>query len=191
MLDIYYHRRPNDVITIQPLVYQGVFVMLTGTSHNGWNRVTSGLDVEVEHGVPVRITNSHAKNHLNERAITNQVQQLTGLSVSIDDWINITPGEQEWSLCIDKNEFAEVLRRLALASAALFVDRFHKPIGRNAIDWDNAEYNYDFNHAIEHCCIPYGTLNKDYYFDDYIQTMHEESARLFEEGISPLVEAEQ
>jgi hypothetical protein len=33
-------------------------------------------------------------------------------------------------------------------------------------------------------------LNKDYYYDDYIKTMHEESVRLYEEGISPLVEPE-
>jgi len=164
--------------------------MLISTSHNGWNRITTNLDVKVEHGIPVRISNISTNHHLNKPSISNKIHKLTGLTASVDDWINIAPDEQEWSLCIDKNEFAEVLRRLALSSAAMFVDRYHKPIDRNAVDWDNAEYACDFNHAIENCCIPYGTLNKDYYFDDYIKTMHEESIRLFEEGISPLVQAE-
>ena len=72
----------------------------------------------------------------------------------------------------------------------MFVDRFHKVIDASAVDWDEAEYNYDFNHAIEHCCIPYGTINKSDYFSNYIKTMHEESTRLINEGVSPLVEAE-
>ena len=164
--------------------------MLIGTSHNGWNRIASGLDVEIKHGVPVRISNTRAGRHLNQQSISHKIRKLTGLTVSVDDRINVTPDEQEWSVCIDKKQFVEVLRRLALSSAAMFVDRFHKPIDSNAVDWDRAEYTYDFNHAIKHCCIPYGTLNKDYYFDDYIKAMHEESVRLFEEGISPLVEAE-
>ena len=164
--------------------------MLIGTSHNGWNRIASGLDVEIEHGVPVRISNTNKSKYLNERTISNKILKLTGLTVSMEDWITITPDEQERSLCIDKKEFTEVLNRLALASAAMFVDRFHKPIDRNAVDWDKAEYAYDFNHAVEHCCIPYGTLNKDYYFESYIIIMHEESVRLYEEGISPIVEAE-
>ena len=164
--------------------------MLMGTSHNGWNRIATNLDVEVEHGVHVHISNNNTNRVLNPHLISNEIHKLTGLAVSVDDWINITPDEHEWSVCVDKNEFAEVLRRLALSSAAMFVDRFHKPIDSNAVDWDNAEYTYDFNHAIEHCCIPYNTLNKDYYYDDYIKAMHKESVRLFEEGISPLVEAE-
>lgn len=164
--------------------------MLTANHGDGWKRIESCLDVEIEHGVPVRISNTDTKRRLNERSISHKIHKLTGLKVTVDNWINITPGEQEWSVCVDKKEFVEVLRRLALSSAAMFVDRYHKPIDRNAVDWDRAEYSYDFNHAIEYCCIPYGTLNKDYYFDNYIKTMHEESVRLFEEGISPLVEAE-
>ena len=164
--------------------------MLTATSHDGWNRIASGLDVEVEHGVPVRISNSDKYRPLDELSVTSKIRQLTGLTVSVENWVNISPGEQEWTVCIDKTEFVEVLRRLALASAAMFVDRFHKPIDANAVDWDRAEYTYDFNHAVEHCCIPYGTLDKDYYFESYLKTMHEESVRLFDQGISPLVEAE-
>ncbi len=166
--------------------------MSMNTCISGWCRTDSGLDVEFQHGVPVRISNTDTSHILDERAVSKKLHELTGFTVSIHDWKNINAGEQEWSgsVCIDKREFEEVLRRLALSSAAMFVDRFHKAIDSNAVDWDVAEYNYDFNHAVEHCCIPYGTINKSNYFSDYIKTMHEESARLINEGVSPLVEAE-
>lgn len=159
-------------------------------SADGWNRIASGVDVEVEHGVPVRISNTTTSSLISKQTISERVRALTGLKVSLNDWVDISADEKESSVCIDKRQFTEVLRRLALSSAALYVDRYRKPIDHSAVDWDYAEYNQDFNHAVEHCCIPYGSLNKDYYFDDYIKTMHEESQRLIERGISPIVEAE-
>ena len=164
--------------------------MPMSTCHSGWRRIESGLDVEFKHGIPVRISNTDTSHNLDERAVSKKLHELTGFTVSMHDWININADEQEWSVCIDKREFEEVLHRLALSSAAMFVDRFHKVIDGGAVDWDDAEYNYDFNHAVEHCCIPYGTMNKSDYFSNYIKTMHEESVRLINEGVSPLVEAE-
>ncbi len=169
--------------------------MFNDASSDGWSRVAVGLDVKVQHGVPVRIANTASSGldsaeAFNKHSITSKILQLTGFTVSMHDWVNISTNEQQWAICVDKNEFDEVLRRLAISSAAMFVDRFHKAIDETAVDWDNAEYNYDFNHAIEHCCIPYGTLNKQRYFAQYIKTMHEESVRLVEQGISPMVEAE-
>jgi len=164
--------------------------MSINPSSNGWSRVASGIDVEIQHGVPVRICHSDTAQHLSKKNLSEKVHELTGFNVSVHDWISVAANERELSVCVEKKDFEEVLRRLALSSAAMFVDRFHKPIDRNAVDWDNAEYNYDFNHAIEHCCIPWGTLNKKDYFNRYIEVMHEESVRLVKNGISPLVEAE-
>ena len=164
--------------------------MPMNTCHSGWRRIKPYLDVEFQHGIPVRISSIEPSRQLNKRAVSRKIHNLTGFTVSIQNWKNVNTDEQEWSICIDKKEFNEVLRRLALSSAAMFVDRYHKVIDGNAVDWDDAEYNYDFNHAVEHCCIPYGTINKSNYFSDYIKTMHEESARLINEGVSPLVEAE-
>ena len=164
--------------------------MSMNTCDSGWHRIDSGLDVEFQHGVPVRISNTAPSLNLDQQAVSKKIHELTGFTVSMHDWINVNAVEQEWSVCIDKKEFEEVLRRLALSSAAMFVDRFHKVIDSSAVDWDDAEYNYDFNRAVEHCCIPYGTINKNDYFSSYIKTMHDESARLINEGVSPLVEAE-
>lgn len=169
--------------------------MLNIIPANGWNRVATGLDIEVRHGMPVRVSNTgktdtRSPQELNKVSVTEKIFELTGFNVSIHDWMSITADEQEWSICIDKREFTEVLQRLALSSAAMYVDRFHKAIDSTAVDWDNAEYSYDFNQAIEHCCIPYGALNKDHYYEQYIKTMHEESVRLIDDGVSPMVEAE-
>lgn len=169
--------------------------MLNNNTLDGWNRVASGLDIEVQHGVPVRISNTktagaHRAQDFNEASVTEKIFELTGFNVSMHDWMSVTANEQEWSICVDKREFTQVLKRLALSSAAMFVDRFHKAIDDNAVDWDSAEYNYDFNQAVEHCCIPHGTLNKNHYFEQYIKIMHEESVRLINDGISPMVEAE-
>lgn len=165
--------------------------MLIPTSYTGWSRIASSLDVEVQHGIPVRISTTDPSRKLKNVNISYIIQSLTGLSASLHNWINTTTEEQEWSLCVDQAAFTEVLRRLALSSAALFVDRFHKPIDHTAVDWDEAAYNFDYNRALERCCIPYGKLNKEDYFDDYIKTMHAETVRLVDEGLSPLVEAEQ
>lgn len=165
-------------------------VMSINPSHNGWSRIASGLDVEIQHGVPVRICNTDTTNQPNEQLISEKVHDLTGLTVSVQNWINTSPHEQEWSVCIDIKEFEEVLHRLALSSAAMFVDRFHKPIDHYAVDWDHAEFTYDFNHAIKHCCIPWNMLKKEDYYERYIDIMHKESVRLINEGVSPMVEAE-
>ena len=157
---------------------------------SGWSRITPTLDVEVLHGVPVRVSNSDASQEIDVDLITEKIREITGLSVSMNDWQCISADEHEWSVCINKEEFEEVLHRLALSSAAMFVDRFHKAIDPNAVDWDDATYNVNFKHAREHCCISWGSLNKNDYFEHYIADMHNESLRLINAGISPYVEAE-
>ncbi len=164
--------------------------MLVDTCHSGWHRIESGLDVKFQHGIPVRVSSAGRPHHIDERSISIKIHELTGFTISMHDWINNYAGEQEGAVCIDKKEFEDVLHNLALSSAAMFVDRYHKAIDGNAVDWDAGEFNFDFNHAVEHCCMTYGTINKKDYFSHYIKTMHEESVRLINEGISPLVEAE-
>jgi len=62
-----------------------------------------------------------------------KIHDLTGLTVSMHDCININADEEEWSVYIDKKEFEEVLHVMALSSAAVFVDRFHKVIDSSAV----------------------------------------------------------
>ena len=107
------------------------------------------------------------------------------------DWVSCgDTSEHEARLHVDGSQFSEVLRRLALSSAALYVDRFHKPVTPDSVDWDNAEFATDFNHAIEHCGLELDRVSMDKYFDTYVIAMHAETSRLVDAGISPMVEAE-
>ena len=129
--------------------------MQISATHTGWNRIASGMDVEIMHGVAIKISSHHANWPLDADFVSNQIQQLTGLRVSVEGAIKTMEYEQEFAVCVNKNASTEVLRCLALSSAAMFVDpmfvhHWHKPIVRSAVDWDLAEYNYDFNHAVEH-----------------------------------------
>lgn len=160
------------------------------STQSGWKRITPALDIEVRHGVPVHVYCNDSVQPKNDQQIVDRIRKLTGLTVSVHDGINLSTNEHEWSVCVDKNEFDEVLHRLALASAAMFVDRFHKSIDNTSVDWNAAEFNYDYNHAVEHCCLPHGSLNKQSYYHRYVSVMQKESARLINAGISPLVEAE-
>ena len=164
--------------------------MSVSASHNGWSRIAANLDVEIQRGIPVRITSSDSSYTIDEQGVADRIAELTGFSISIQDWVANAPDEQQWSVCIDPGQFERVLLNHALASAALYVDRFHKPIDVTAVDWDLAEFNYDFNRAIESYCIPYYSIDRKDFFAKYVTVMHDESVRLVEQGISPMVEAE-
>lgn len=159
-------------------------------THSGWNRVASGLDVELRHGVPVRVSSCLPEVPVSVHTVTAQIYKLTGLNVSVHNWISLSPEEEAWSVCVDEREFSEVLRRLALSSAAVYVDRYHKPVEQSAVDWNITAFNMDFSLALEHCCLSHGTVNKDDFFTAYVRVMQKESCRLIDEGISPYIEAE-
>jgi hypothetical protein len=103
--------------------------------------------------------------------------------VSLGDWEpGGLPGEHEARVFVSGREFTEVLRRLALASAALFVERYHKPISAWDVDWDRLEYIRDFNIAREICRLDSAAVDRDEYFGVYAGIMHRESHRLVQSG---------
>ena len=158
---------------------------------NGWHRLNNGFDVEVQHGIPIRLSNNGLDIPTDDAELVDNVSQMTGLKVTIVGWHEgDTSGEQEAHLCVDPLQFEDVLQRLALFSAALFVDRYHTAIDTDSVDWDKAEYDRDFNQAVEHCGLESSDLNKDDYYKVYITFMHTESSRLIDSGIDPLVESE-
>jgi hypothetical protein len=158
---------------------------------NGWVSLSNGFDVELQHGIPVRLSNNGLDIPSDDALLVEEVTRLSGLTVVISGWEDADePGEQEARLCVDALEFEQVLRRLALASAALFVDRYHTPIDQDSVDWDNAEYARDFNHAVECCCLDQGAMDRKQYFNIYVELMHAETKRLIDAGESPMVDTE-
>lgn len=160
-------------------------------SHNGWLRLKSGFDVELVHGIPALLSDNGLHGKTDDAELDDEVSTLSGLRTTILGWHKgEIVGEQETALCIDALQFEEVLKRLAIASAELYVDRFRKPITADAVDWDKMEFDRDFNKAIKHCCLEINDYNKSDFFDMYKDCMHKESTRLIAKGVNPFVEPE-
>ena len=161
------------------------------TTQSGWVSLSNGFDVELQHGIPTRLSNNGIEIPADDAQMVTEVGRLTGLTVVVSGWVDADePGEQEARLCVDALQFEQVLRRLALASAALFAERYHTPIDQDSVDWDSAEYARDFNHAVECCCLDQGEMDRKSYFSMYVEQMHAETKRLIDAGESPLVDAE-
>jgi len=165
--------------------------MTENTTQNGWTSLSNGFDVEFHHGIPVRLSNNGLDIPSDDAQLVDEVISLSGLTVVISGWEDAEePGEKETGLCVDVLQFEQVLSRLALASAALFVDRYHTPIDKNSVDWDSEEYSRDFNHAVDCCCLDAGEMDRKEYFNVYVTLMHAETRRLLESGESPMVDPE-
>ena len=165
--------------------------MTDNTTQNGWVSLSNGFDVELQHGIPARLSNNGLDIPLDDALLVEEVTRLSGLTVVVSGWEDADEAsEQEARLCVDALQFEQVLRRLALASAALFVDRYHTPIDQDSVDWDNAEYARDFNHAVECCCLDQGEMDRKQYFNIYVELMHAETKRLIDAGESPMVDTE-
>ena len=158
---------------------------------NGWESLPNGFDVEFRSSIPVRISDNGRGMTVPEDVLLEEVSALGKLHVCLGAWESgERAGEHEACLTVSGQEFAEVLRRLAVASAALFVDRYHKTVDDSDVDWDRLEYLKDFRTALELCGLAWGDVDMDASFDDYAEVMHRETRRLAQSGESPLVEPE-
>jgi len=158
---------------------------------DGWESLSNGFDVEFRRSIPVRISDNGHGMTVPEDVLLEEVSALGKLHVCLGDWESgERAGEHEASLYVSGREFAEVLRRLAVSSAALFVERYHKSVDDSDVDWDRLEYLRDFRTALDFCGLAWGDVDMDAYFDDYAEVMHRETRRLAQSGERPLVEPE-
>jgi hypothetical protein len=158
---------------------------------NGWESLPNGFDVEFRCGIPVRVSDNGRGMTVPEDVLQEEVSALGTLHVCLGDWESgERAGEHEACLIVSGREFAEVLRRLAVSSAALFVDRYHKTVDGSDVDWDRLEYLKDFRAALEFCGLAWGDIDMNECFDDYVEAMHRETRRLVQTGEEPLVEPE-
>lgn len=165
--------------------------MVNVTVRDGWESLPNGFDVEFRHSIPVRISDNGRGLTVPEDVLLEEVSALGKLHVCLGDWEpGERAGEHEACLTVSGREFAEVLRRLAVSSAAMFVERYHKPVDKSDVDWDRLEYLADFRTALEFCGLARGDIDMDDCFDDYVEAMHRETRRLVQSGELPLVEPE-
>jgi len=165
--------------------------MTNVTVMNGWERLPNGFDVEFRHSIPVRISDNGRGMTVPEAVLLEEVSALGKLHVSMGEWVSgERAGEHEACLYVSGGEFTEVLRRLAASSAALFVERYHKPLDESDVDWGRLEYLKDFEAALEICRLTESDADRDACLDDYIEVLHGETRRLAQSGELPLVEPE-
>jgi len=147
--------------------------------NNGWERLPSGFDVEFRHGIPVRVSDNGKGTAVDTVALCAEIAALGGLQVVAGEWRQgEAAGEHEARLVVAGDQFSEVLGRLARASAALFFDRFHKPVDTGDVDWDRLEYLRDFGAALDHCGLARGSVDEEAWRADYLDIMHRETRRL-------------
>jgi hypothetical protein len=161
------------------------------TPDHGWERLACGCDLELRHGIPVRLSNPGEAPKIPAAALHEEIAAHTGLQVSVGEWLpGEDAGELQAKIRVNGEQFAEVLNRLALSAAALFFDRYHKPVARDDVDWDALEFANDFTRALEYCGMDWGDVDREACRAGYLKIMHEETRRLAATTEPPLVEPE-
>ena len=165
--------------------------MNSATVRNGWERLPNGFDVEFRHNIPVRLSDNGKGLTVPESTLIEEITALGNLRVQLGRWQpGEKPGEYEVPVFISDKQLREVLERLALCSASMFYDRFHKPVNKDDPDWDRLEYLKDLAIALDHCKLDMSDIDQNVYIDNYVKTMHEETRRLSQLSETPLVEPE-
>jgi len=158
------------------------------TANDGWERLPCGCDVELRHGIPVRLSCANGIPDIPTTDLSAEVSALTGLHVSLEEWLpGEAAGEVQARTRVRREQLTEVLNRLALSAAALFFDRYHKPVDRDDVDWDTLEFANDFRRALDYCGLDWKDVEQDTWKAHYLETMHAETYRLAASGESPRV----
>jgi hypothetical protein len=165
--------------------------MGTPVINDGWQRLSNGFDAEFRHGVPWQLCDNGGEQGVPTDELLNEIAALGGLQVRLGEWqTGERPDEREARLFVSRQDFAEVLIRQARAAAALFVDRYQKPIDAGDTDWDRLEYLKDFQVALACCGLAEGDVDPDQYREHYLGVMHRETYRLARLAGEPPVEVE-
>lgn len=155
--------------------------MVDESPRHHWVRLSNGCDVEMRHGIPMRVSDNGTAA-ADSNTLAHEIAQLSGFDVALGEW---SPGEEagesEAPVIIASKQFGQVLTHLARSSAVLFVDRFNKAIDADDVDWDRSEYGVDFETALQCCNLMRGDVDAGQFFSDYATTMHEETRRLLRE----------
>ncbi len=143
-----------------------------------WVDLPSGFEVELEHGIPVRVGNAGVLELPGDpAALEEEIARETGLRVKVGRWEPVE-GELEARLTVSRDDLAEVLRRLARASASVFVDRFVKAYDETDTDYGRAAFAQDFSLALGYCGLQWSDVDQEPFYQDYLETFKAETERL-------------
>jgi hypothetical protein len=144
----------------------------------GWVALPSGAEVLLERSVPVRLWTGD-RSLVDKADLLGEIAAVSGFRVRIGAWEEETEeGELEAPLTVSPSELGHVLECLATAAAAVFYDRYRKPIEAADTDWDDESYAQDFDVALRLCGIHWGQVDEGRYRDGYCTAMHLASREL-------------
>lgn len=140
---------------------------------HGWIGLPTEGEIYLEHSVPRQVRMENGQMADMERLI-DEIAETTGLHVTLGRWEACDEfGEMvEAEVHVDPEDIAEVLNRLAHASAETFYDRYHKTLDASDTDFDDEACAQDFNMALHICNMQWGQLDKPMVRENYLHALH-------------------
>ncbi|MBL8474394.1 MAG: hypothetical protein KF778_13920 [Rhodocyclaceae bacterium] len=142
----------------------------------GWVALPTVGEVHLVNGIPDRVWVPDIRT-TDDRALRSDVRDLTDLHVTLGPW---RPGEgvneREAAVHVEAEDFGEVLRHLAHASAMTFFDRYHHRIDDSATDFDDESYARDFAVALSRCGLRRNEIDQSVFREDYCMALHAAAA---------------
>ncbi|MGE5465857.1 MAG: hypothetical protein ACM3Y9_00360 [Ignavibacteria bacterium] len=145
---------------------------------HGWISLPSQGELYLEHGVPrqVRVPDAQA---VDVERLLDEVEDVTGLHVTIGRWLSdAEAGDMEAVIQVHAEDVTEVLRRLAQRSAEAFYDRYHKPMDRSDIDFDEEAYAQDISEALAVCGLQWRQIDDSALRFIYERALHSAVAEI-------------
>lgn len=141
----------------------------------GWVPLHSGAEVHLMHGLPDRVW-MEGSMPPSGAELADEIFGVSGLHVRLGDW-QTAAGELQFEAMVTvvREDLPEVLRRLAIASAEVYYDRYHKTMGPDDTDWDDEAYAQDFDMALHLCGLHWGEVDEAQLRNEYCEAMHRAS----------------
>lgn len=143
-----------------------------------WLPVGAEARVHVCHGIPDRAYACEGGvPGIDE--LSGVVERATGLHVRVGSWHDSEAGDcLEADVHVAPEDFGEVLCRLAQASGQTYWDRYHTTLGPDDTDYLEAAFAADFNQALVHCSLCWGSAPPGDHYAQYGRTVREVCAAL-------------
>lgn len=139
---------------------------------HGWVTLPDG-EMYVDHGVP-RQVRTDGETIADVERLVGAIADITGLHVTLGRWeMDEDAGDWTATIHVDAQDVAEVLKRLARASAETFYDRYRKPIDASDTDFDDEACAQDFNVALGVCGLRWDQLDERAMRVTYRRALHQ------------------
>ena len=139
---------------------------------HGWVSLPTTGEMHLEHGVP-RVVRVAGTALVDVERMADEIADVTGLHVTVGHWEpSEVAGELEAAVHVNFEDIAEVLQRLARASAETYYDRYHRRMDASDLDFDDEAYAQDFSVALDVCGLHWGQIDPTALRESYRLALH-------------------